>query len=76
MTMMVKAFGVIESVYNGDTGPAAEFSCPDCHQQMAMCEMHWTEIECECGYRWTVSVTAEGYKDDEDLEKESKHGNG
>ena len=49
---------------SGDAGVSFLFHCPTCGDGLQLATSQWWEADCSCPRRWTLSITASGWKID------------
>lgn len=56
----------IDSVMDDyEAGITVMFKCPECKQAMRTAEAGWWDVVCQCGYKWSFVLYAEGHKFDD-----------
>jgi hypothetical protein len=50
---------------DGEAGTCFDVECPECHEHIKVADYGWWDMDCKCGYKWSVSVIATGQKFDE-----------
>jgi len=50
----------------GDASTQYQVTCPECGDRVHCADFGWWSTKCECGYTWSVTIMAEGSKQDDD----------